>query len=64
MPLRTGYGKQSISSNIRELTGKGKTKSKAVAISLEAARRSRKKSTGNNTKTNIRADRLKARRPR
>jgi hypothetical protein len=42
-PLKKGYSKKSISSNIRTEIKSGKPKRQAIAIALETARRAAKK---------------------
>ncbi len=44
MPLKKGYSQKTISSNIRKEIHSGKSKAQAVAIALNIARKSRRKS--------------------
>lgn len=43
MPLKKGYGKKTISKNIKTEMASGKPQKQAVAIALDVARRSEKK---------------------
>lgn len=43
MPLKKGYGKKTISSNIEKEIKAGKSRKQALAIALNSARRSKKR---------------------
>lgn len=43
MPLKRGTGSKTVSVNIRELIGTGRSQKQAVAISLKKAGKSKKK---------------------
>ena len=43
MPLKTGYGKKAIASNIKIELKAGKSQKQAVAIALSAAEKARRK---------------------
>jgi hypothetical protein len=43
MPLKTGYGKKTIESNIKTELKAGKSQKQAVAIAMSAAEKARRK---------------------
>ena len=43
MPLKTGYGKKTIASNINTELKSGKSQKQAVAIAISAAEKARRK---------------------
>ena len=43
MPLKKGYGKKSVSYNIKKEMKSGKSRKQAVAISLSVARKAKRK---------------------
>lgn len=49
MPLVQGKGRKAISTNIRRMVNEGRPQRQAVAISMDVARRGRKRKKGTRT---------------